>query len=53
MTVKATGRAIEKLLQMGVFLMAREDVEVQVRTGTVGAVDDVVIRRVGGGRRNK
>ncbi|TGZ85160.1 hypothetical protein EX30DRAFT_337559 [Ascodesmis nigricans] len=49
-TVKATGRAIERLLQMGVFLMQRGDVEIRVETGTVGAVDDLVVRKEGGSK---
>jgi ribonuclease P/MRP protein subunit POP7 len=45
--LKATGKAIEKLLRVAVYLQAQEDVEVRVRTGSVGAVDDVVDREGG------
>lgn len=41
--MKATGRAIEKALQLALFFMGQEDCRVVVRTGTVGAVDDIVV----------
>jgi ribonuclease P/MRP protein subunit POP7 len=40
--VKATGKAIERCLQVGLWAMQQEDLRVEVRTGSVGAVDDVV-----------
>ena len=45
--LKATGKAIEKLLRVAVYLQAQEDVEVRVRTASVGAVDDVVDKEGG------
>jgi ribonuclease P/MRP protein subunit POP7 len=42
--VKATGKAIERCLQVGLWAMQQEDLRVEVRTGSVGAVDDVVER---------
>jgi ribonuclease P/MRP protein subunit POP7 len=45
--LKATGKAIEKLLRVAVFFQGEQDVKVEVRTGSVGAVDDVVEK--GGG----
>lgn len=41
--VKATGRAIEKALHVALFYQARPDCLVRLRTGCVGAVDDVVV----------
>jgi ribonuclease P/MRP protein subunit POP7 len=40
--VKATGKAIERCLQVGLWATQQEDLRVEVRTGSVGAVDDVV-----------
>ncbi len=40
--MKATGRAVEKLLRLAVHFQGEEGLRVQVRTGSVGAVDDVV-----------
>jgi ribonuclease P/MRP protein subunit POP7 len=42
--VKGTGKAIERCLQVGLWAMQQEDLRVEVRTGSVGAVDDVVER---------
>jgi ribonuclease P/MRP protein subunit POP7 len=42
--VKATGKAIERCLQVGLWALQQEDLRVEVRTGSVGAVDDVVER---------
>ncbi|KAL8762565.1 MAG: hypothetical protein Q9184_001473 [Pyrenodesmia sp. 2 TL-2023] len=39
--LKATNRAIEKALGLGVYFQGQGDVEVRLRTGTVGAVDDI------------
>ena len=46
--VKATGKAIERCLQVGLWAMQQEDLRVEVRTGSVGAVDDVVEVEEGG-----
>jgi ribonuclease P/MRP protein subunit POP7 len=40
--LKATGKAIEKLLRVAVFFQGDEGFKVEVRTGSVGAVDDVL-----------
>lgn len=42
MTLKATGRAIDRALQVGCYFMERGSEKVVVRTGTVDVVDDVV-----------
>ncbi|KAL8875200.1 MAG: hypothetical protein Q9198_006405 [Flavoplaca austrocitrina] len=41
--LKATNRAIEKALGLGVFFQGQGDVRVRLRTGSVGAVDDIVV----------
>lgn len=40
--VKATGKAIEKALNLAVFLQKQQDFRVTLRTGTVDAIDDFV-----------
>ena len=40
--LKATGKAIEKCLRLAIWWMGQGDVKVMVRTGSVGAIDDVV-----------
>jgi ribonuclease P/MRP protein subunit POP7 len=40
--LKATNRAIEKALSLCVFFQGRGNLRVKVRTGSVGAVDDIV-----------
>jgi len=40
--MKATGKAIEKLLGLVLHFQGQDDVKVTVRTGSVGAIDDVV-----------
>ncbi|KZF21522.1 hypothetical protein L228DRAFT_155092 [Xylona heveae TC161] len=40
--IKATGKAIEKALNLGLFFQGQEDCRVRIRTGTVGTVDDIV-----------
>lgn len=40
--MKGTGKAIEKVLQLALYWQQQEDVMVQIRTGSVGAIDDVV-----------
>ena len=42
--IKATGKAIERAIQLGVWFGEQEDCEVVVRTGSVGAIDDIVIK---------
>lgn len=42
--MKATGKAIEKLLGLVIHFQGKEDVKVVVRTGSVGAVDDIVMK---------
>ena len=39
--IKGTGKAIEKTLRLGLYLQSQDDVNVQVRTGTVSAIDDI------------
>ncbi|KAI4117852.1 MAG: hypothetical protein LQ345_002001 [Seirophora villosa] len=41
--LKATSRAIERALELGLFFQEQEDLVVRLRTGTAGAVDDVVV----------
>ncbi|CAO1600082.1 hypothetical protein XANCAGTX0491_003787 [Xanthoria calcicola] len=41
--LKATNRAIEKALGLAVFFQGQDDVRVRLRTGSVGAVDDIVV----------
>ncbi|KAL8643622.1 MAG: hypothetical protein Q9210_007613, partial [Variospora velana] len=48
--LKATNRAIEKALGLGLFFQGQEDLVVRLRTGTVGAVDDVVEKEMGVGK---
>ena len=40
--LKATGKAIEKVLGLGLFFQGQEDLKVSLRTGGVGAIDDIV-----------
>jgi ribonuclease P/MRP protein subunit POP7 len=42
--VKATGKAIEKALQVALHFQGQEDCTVNLRTGSVGAVDDVIAK---------
>jgi ribonuclease P/MRP protein subunit POP7 len=42
--VKATGKAIEKALRVALFFQGQEDCLVRLRTGSVGAVDDVLVQ---------
>jgi ribonuclease P/MRP protein subunit POP7 len=50
-TVKATGRAIEKALRVAVWFQGQADTGVRLRTGTVGAVDDLEGEEGEGGSR--
>ncbi|KAL8647992.1 MAG: hypothetical protein Q9226_006197 [Calogaya cf. arnoldii] len=52
--LKATNRAIEKALGLGVFFQGQGDVRVRLRTGSVGAVDDIIVeekRTTGKGKK--
>ena len=40
--LKATGKAIEKVLGLALFFQGQDDLMVKLRTGSVGAVDDIV-----------
>lgn len=42
-TVKATGRAIERALNVALWFQKQDDCKIVLRTGEVGAVDDVEI----------
>ncbi|KAK4555236.1 hypothetical protein LTR86_007532 [Recurvomyces mirabilis] len=39
--IKATGKAIQKAMQLGLWFQQREEYLVRLRTGSVGAVDDI------------
>lgn len=47
--VKATGRAIERALQVGVHFQGENDCRVRVEMGSVQAIDDIEVRRGKGG----
>ena len=47
MLLKATGKAIERLLGVALFFEKEEGVKVALRTSSIGAVDDVVEREGG------
>ncbi len=51
--LKATNRAIEKALGLGLFFQGQEDVRVRLRTGSVGAVDDIVVEEKSKGEKGK
>lgn len=40
--VKATGKSIQKALQLAVFFQQQEDLKVRLRSGSLWAVDDIV-----------
>ena len=42
MIVKATGKAIDKALQLALYLQKEDDLAVTVKTGSVSAIDDIV-----------
>lgn len=46
--VKGTGKAIDRCLQIGLYFQGQEDCDVRLRTGSVGAIDDVVATGEGG-----
>lgn len=41
--IKGTGKAVQKVLELGLWFQQRDEFEVRLRTGTVGAVDDVEV----------
>lgn len=41
--IKGTGKAVQKVLELGLWFQQRDGFEVRLRTGTVGAVDDVEV----------
>ncbi len=41
--LKATNRAIENVLQLGLYFQGQDDCSVRLKTGTVGVVDDIVV----------
>ena len=43
--IKGTNRAIERVLNLGLYFQSQADCEVQIRTGSVGVVDDIVERK--------
>ncbi|KAL9637746.1 MAG: hypothetical protein Q9164_002002 [Protoblastenia rupestris] len=47
--MKATNRAIERALGLGLYFQGQDDVRVRIRTGSVGAVDDIVAVERGDG----
>ena len=40
--IKGTGRAIAKALEVGLWFQQRDEFGIQIRTGSVGAIDDIV-----------
>jgi ribonuclease P/MRP protein subunit POP7 len=42
--LKATNRAIENLLGVGLYFMGQDDCVVRISTGSLGVVDDIVDR---------
>jgi hypothetical protein len=51
-TLKATGRAVDKCLQLGSFFMEK-GYEVRLKTGSMEVVDDVVELGIGETRKQK
>ena len=46
--IKATGKAVQKVLDMGLWFQQREDVyRVRLRTGSVGVIDDIEVEEQG------
>ncbi|KAK7515712.1 Rpp20 subunit of nuclear RNase MRP and P-domain-containing protein [Phyllosticta citriasiana] len=41
-TIKATGRSIEKAIELALFFQQKEDCQVRLETGTLDAIDDLV-----------
>ncbi|KAF3929323.1 hypothetical protein AA313_de0209159 [Arthrobotrys entomopaga] len=46
-TIKATGRAIEKALALGLYFQGQKDTAVEIKTGTIECTDDVVADQTG------
>lgn len=42
-TIKGTGKAVQKVLELGLWFQQRQEYDVKLKTGTVGAIDDVEI----------
>ncbi|KAF2482149.1 Rpp20 subunit of nuclear RNase MRP and P-domain-containing protein [Neohortaea acidophila] len=45
--MKGTGKAIQKVMELGLWFQQREGYRVRLRTGSVGAVDDIVLQPSG------
>ena len=45
--LKGTNRAIDKVLQLGLFFQGQGDVKVRIGTGSVGVVDDIEVEEGG------
>lgn len=43
--VKASGRAIERALQVALFFQQQSDCRVRISTGTADAIDDIIVKR--------
>lgn len=41
--LKGTGKAIQKVMELGLWFQQREEYVVRLRTGSVGAIDDIVV----------
>lgn len=46
MFLKASGRAIERALQIGVYFQDEDDCKVRIEMGSVQAIDDIQIPRI-------
>ena len=44
--LKATGKAVEKVLGLGLYFQGQDDIRVRLRTGSAGAVDDIVEKEI-------
>lgn len=42
--IKATGKAIDKALQLALFLQQQQDLIVKIKTGSASAIDDLVVK---------
>ncbi len=47
--LKGTNRAIEKVLELGLYFQRQDDCMARLRTGSVGVVDDIVEEEEEGG----
>jgi ribonuclease P/MRP protein subunit POP7 len=41
-TLKATGKAIERAMDLGLYFQEQDDLEIKIKTGTLTVVDDIV-----------